>query len=90
MVFQMPNLTKLLRKEMVSFLIPFPSSSSNLALKLFNLIGYLLPTAYINTPLLLPHSLLLRRRTNVRNVSKYPSSLRCLIYIFITIYSIII
>ena len=38
MVFQMPNLTKLLRKEMVNFLIPFPSTSSNLALKLFNLI----------------------------------------------------
>ena len=34
----MPNVTKLLRKEMVSFLIPFPSTSSNLALKLFNLI----------------------------------------------------
>ena len=42
---------------------------------------------YINTPLSFPHSLLLRRRTNVRNVSKYPSSLRCLIYIFITIVS---
>ena len=50
-------------------------------------IGYLLLTAYINTPLLLPHSLLLRRRTNVRIVSKYPSSLRCLNYIFITIIS---
>ena len=33
----MPNLTKVIRKEMVNFIIPFPSTCCNLAFKLFNL-----------------------------------------------------
>ena len=44
--FQTPNLTNLLRKDMVCFLIPFPSISSNLALKLFNLT--LAKTRFVN------------------------------------------